>query len=109
VSPLFTNMAKEECAKKLQGIAEENDFAERCGFTCELDDARGFGLCKFKQAAVGVWKCGWNWGRADLINGRYQNHYYFRTLGQALQNDAPYAKRGPYGSIIYLGGADDKE
>lgn len=87
-------------------IAEENDHAERLGFTCEPDDRRGFGFCLFKQNTVRVWNGPEGWTRAQ-ITGHYHNgdnrcytygaRKFYHTLDQALRDVNPFLAYDEYG------------
>ena len=107
VAPIFKNYSADAKNQQYAAIAEENDFAEDLGFKCTPDNHRGFGWCRFQKDNIAVWQCREGWCRAELLNNKYENHNYFRTLSQALQNDSPYAHLNENGCIIYEGRQDE--
>lgn len=103
VAPIFKNHSREAKNQQYAAIAEENDFAEDLGFKCTPDKNRGHGWCKFTKDNVTVWGCRDGWCRAELIDNKYENHHYFRTLSQALENDSPHAHLNELGCLVYEG------
>lgn len=93
----------------LVGLAEENDLAERLGFTCELDDRRGHGWCRFRrrddQHEIIVWESfthvssqpeldmSWRRGTRPLADECAFESFGYRNLGDALRAQNPVAKR----------------
>lgn len=78
----------------LMTIQQEKDLAVQHGFECIRDDKRGYGWCKFQKDAVHVWTCSTGWARAELIDNRFCNHEYYKTLKDALNRENKV--RGPY-------------
>ena len=102
VAPYHEGWSEPHRTRMLEALAEENDFGESLGFTCEPDKRRGYGWCSFSQGVVYIWSCGEYWARAKLIDGMYQHHLYYHTLQQALRNNCPFAKLGDLGTKEYL-------
>lgn len=100
VEHFFTNWSEPHKSRMLAALAEENDMAEELGFTCEIDERRGHGWCKFKKDRDTVWEVARGWARATLDDqDRYQNHRYFHTLSQALKDEDPHGRLGRYGTF----------
>lgn len=82
-------------------IRENNDTAERLGFTCEFDDRLGYGRCMYINGNVRVWLSpdGWCRGVALSVAGQYLQHKYYHTLSQALKDEHARAYRNEHGEL----------
>lgn len=89
-------------SQAMQSIAEENDHAERLGYTCHLDDRRGFGRCYFIKDNVRVWHSadGWVSAACKGVVGVYRERRLYHTLDQALRDANHFASVNAYGHRI---------
>lgn len=95
----FAGWPASERSRAMQEIAEENDHAERLGFTCHLDDRRGFGKCYFINGNRRVWQTADGWVGSTCTGpvGFYGARDLFHTLDQALRNVNPFAHVNRFG------------
>lgn len=85
-----------------QEIMDDNDNAERLGFTCHPDDRLGFGRCYFMKGGVRVWNSPDGWCRATCtgVFGHYTARELYHTQNQALVGERPFARLDKYGQRI---------
>ncbi len=102
VASIYEHWDASHRQKIMEALAQENDYAESLGFTCEIDDRRGGGWCKFVRDNVRVWECLHGWVRAECIRDMYQQHRYFHTLGQALRDEHAFAVCNVNGGLEYI-------
>lgn len=90
----FAGWPANERSRAMQEIAEENDHAERLGYTCHLDDRRGFGKCYFMKGNTRVWQSADGWVSAICTGqvGHYWARDLFHTLDQALRGEGAFLR-----------------
>lgn len=114
VESTFAGWPATERSRAMQEIAEENDHAERLGYTCHPDDRRGFGKCYFMKGNTRVWHSPDGWAVAtgtgqgasnvrgedcldDCDLGHYESRSFFHTLDQALRGEGAFLRLNRFG------------
>lgn len=96
-------------ARAMTELQDDNDHAERLGFTCHPDDRLGFGRCYFTKDNARVWESPDGWARADVtaVVGQFKNYRYYHTLGQALDGSQARAFRTQFGQLEVITAAKE--
>lgn len=99
VDSTFAGWPASERSRAMQEIAEENDHAERLGYTCHPDDRRGFGKCYFTKGNTRVWHSPDGWAVATCTGqvGHYDARSFFHTLDQALRGEGAFLHLNRFG------------
>lgn len=99
VESIFAGWPATERSRVMQEIAEENDHAERLGYTCHPDDRRGFGKCYFMKGNTRVWHSPDGWAVATCTGqvGHYEARSFFHTLDQALRGEGAFLRLNRFG------------
>lgn len=95
----FAGWPGNERTRAMQELADENDHAERLGYTCHPDDRRGFGKCYFMKENIRVWQSadGWASAKCTGVIGQYADRELFHTLDQALRGENRFLQLNRFG------------